>query len=97
MSYVTRNFAVDFLMDEIEVGWTSDKVVLREVVGQHRWSVLYRVIFEHENQLWEIEYNEPATEMQEGQDRFWSDPVEARQVETYEKTVTGYRPVKAEN
>lgn len=91
----TREFEAEFLEEEICVTWgeSSEHVVLHEAVDKHRWYTNTRVIFKHEDQLWEIFYMDPASEMQEGQDRFHEDPVKATLVEAYTKTVTGYRRV----
>jgi hypothetical protein len=90
----TREFSVSFLEEEACVTWgiASPAVVLHEAWDKHRWYTVTRVVFKHEDQLWEIYYNDPATEMQEDMDSFDSDPVEATLVVAYEKTVTDYRP-----
>lgn len=97
MSYVTRTFEAEFLTEEICVTWgkSSKRVVLHEAVDKRRWYTNTRVIFSHEDQLWEIFYMDPASEVQEGQDRFYENPVKATLVEPFEKTVIDYRKVSA--
>lgn len=93
----TRTFSAEYLEEEACVTWgvgsSSPLVVLSEPMDKHRWYTVVRVVFKHEDQLWEIFYNDPATEMQEDMDRFDIDPVRATLVEAFEKTVTDYRAV----
>jgi hypothetical protein len=90
---ITRKFSAEQL-EELEVTWGSGApVVSTEEWSQHRWYTVRRVIFKHEEQLWEIFYNDPATEMQEGMDMFDEDPVTAHLMEPFEVTVTQYRRV----
>lgn len=73
-----------------------------EQLGRHsRWSISYlHVIRDHRDRLWGTVYLRPATEAQEGQDR-WAftrmvDGVEHvvfRPVESFEEVVTNYRYV----
>jgi hypothetical protein len=89
----TRKFSVEQL-EELDITWRTDApVVFTEEWDQRRWYTVRRVVFKFEDQLWEIFYNDPATEMQEGQDRFDHDPVTAHLVEPVEVTVTRYRRV----
>jgi hypothetical protein len=91
MADVTRTFSVEQIED-MGLTWRVDApVVSTEEWDQHRWYTVRRVIFEFESQLWEIFYNDPATELQEGQDKFDEDPVTAYQVEPFQVTVTQYR------
>jgi hypothetical protein len=93
----TRTFSVGQLEEEIRVTWgvgpSSPLVVLSEPMDKHRWYTVVRVVFKHEDQLWEIFYNDPATEMQEDMDHFDIEPVMATLVEAFEKTVVDYRAV----
>lgn len=95
MPRVSKKFDAEFLLKEIDVTYKHAGVLVHEAVEQRRWSVLYRVVFEHEGQLWEIHYDEPATEMQGDPDRFNGDArVQALLVEPFEKTVVEYRYVE---
>jgi len=74
MANVTRTFSVEQIED-MGLTWRVDApVVSTEEWDKLRWATVRRVIFEFESKLWEIFYNEPATEMQEGQEKFDEDP-----------------------
>jgi hypothetical protein len=95
MANVTRTFSVEQI-EEMGLTWRVDApVVSTEEWDKLRWATVRRVIFEYESKLWEIFYNEPATEMQEGQEAFEEDPVTAYQVEPFQVTVTQYRRSEA--
>lgn len=69
--------------------------VAKQFVSDHRWSTTYLIVYKDDTDaLWGFYYDEPATEMQEGQDVFINDPVPTFPVEAREITVTKYEPVK---
>lgn len=92
----TREFSHDEL-EELELDYSTDgaPIVECEPWDKRRWYTVMRIIFEHDGALWRIYRMDPATEMQEGQDKWGSDPVVATRMEPYEVTVTKYRPVLA--
>ena len=95
-NHVTRTFTHDELED-LSLDWSTagDPIVSCEAYGKHRWYTVMRIVFTYEDALWQIERMDPATEIQEGQDIWSSDPVVATQVEPYEVPVIKYRPVSA--
>lgn len=92
----TRTFTHDELED-LELNWSTGGAPIVQCTPRHkrRWYTVMRIVFEHDGAFWQIDRMDPATEMQEGQDRWESDPVVATQVEPYEATVIRYRPVSA--
>jgi hypothetical protein len=66
------------------------EAVAVQTVSEHRWYTKQLVVFEHDGQLRGFYYLDPATEMQEGQDRFESDPVQTFPVTAREVVVTRY-------
>jgi hypothetical protein len=62
-------------------------------VSTHRWYTKQLVVFTGERGgLYGFYYLKPASEIQEDQDRFESDPVKVFPVEAEEVTVTKWRP-----
>lgn len=59
-------------------------------VSQHRWYQKQLIVFERDGQLFGFHYDEPASEMQEDQDRFESDPVPVFPVVGREVVTTVY-------
>jgi hypothetical protein len=67
-----------------------------QLVSKHRWYTRYLIVFSYQQELRGFYYNEPATEEQEGQEVFDSDPVETFPVVAKQVTTTIYEPVKEE-
>lgn len=57
---------------EIPYEFVSD-----EIVDRGRWEIYHLIVFRHGDDLYGFDYNEPATEYQEGSmdERFGGDPV----------------------
>jgi hypothetical protein len=70
----------------------DENVILQEI-SKHRWYTKHLVVFEKDGQKLGFYYLSPATEMQEGQGHFESDPVEIFPVIGEEHTYTKYRPL----
>lgn len=47
----------------------------KQHVEDHRWFTSYLIVFEHNGETYGFYYNEPASELQEDQERFDADPV----------------------
>jgi hypothetical protein len=95
MSHPTfRAFTHDEL-EELGLDWkaSGEPIIQSEAHDKRRWYTIVRIIFEHDGAFWRIDRMDPATEMQEGQDIWSSDPVVAVRVEPYSVTITKYRPV----
>lgn len=61
--------------DAEEIYWGEDQIA-KQFVAEHRWSNTFLIVFERDGELWGFYYDEPATEMQEGNDPFdYDDPV----------------------
>lgn len=80
--------------DEAEDIIYSTALPMQEV-SQHRWYTKRLVVFKREDELLGFYYLDPATEEQEGQDRFEADPVPVFPVTASEVVTTVYE--KAEN
>lgn len=93
-SYVTRDFTKDEL-DELEVRFGGASVVRDDIVDTTRWGIVHKVVFRADGDLWEITFEEGATEYQE-QDPFEYGPHTARKVEARKVEVTEYHPVIAD-
>jgi hypothetical protein len=68
-----------------------DHVAIQDV-SDHRWYIKQLVVFHGDDALWGFYYLKPKTEIQEGQDRFESDPVRTFPVVAEEVRVTKYKP-----
>lgn len=64
--------------------------VASQEVSKHRWYTKRLVVFRHADALLGFLYLDPATEEQEGQDRFEADPVPTFPVVGREVTTTTY-------
>ena len=65
--------------------------VAQQFVSEHRWYNRLLIVFQSEDgSLRGFYYMQPATEMQEDQDRYESDPVKTFPVEAREITTTVY-------
>lgn len=62
-----------------------------KVVDRRRWTVREHLHFEHDGKYYRLVLDQPATEMQEGQDRF----VDFYEVEKTTRTVVVFQPVQA--
>lgn len=93
-AFVTRTFTIDEI-DEWDLPWGTNHMVQSDEITDHnRWSIWHELIFEapDDKKLWKLEYQVPATEMQDC-DR-WPDLV-GIQVEAQEVTTIKYVEVVA--
>ena len=60
-----RTFTKDFLVDELELPYDSDKIKINEIVDTTRWSILYDLVFEFEGKFYRTSYSVGATESQD--------------------------------
>lgn len=86
---ITRDFTVSELED-LDLPWSN---LGSEVVSEHRWYTRRTAVFEYEGAFWQVEYMDPATELQGGQDTWDSDIVKATQVEKRPVTVERWLPI----
>lgn len=89
MSTTTRDLTVDEL-EELGLPWEK---LASEVVSEHRWYTRRTAVFEHEGAFWQVEFMDPASELQEGQEIWDSTVVTAVQVEKRPVTVVRWFPV----
>ncbi len=89
----TRIFSTEFLEEELDFPW-GDSVVFTEFQDSGRWAENWKGVFELEGEFWEVSFELPATEMQEGQG-MWCEQsqVKATRVEEREVTVKKWLPV----
>jgi hypothetical protein len=64
--------------------------VANEYTGEGRWETYHQAVFKRGDELVALDYSEPATEMQEGQDQSLAEFYEVRPVQV---TVTRYERV----
>lgn len=62
----------------------------KQHVKDHRWYTSYLIVFEHDGQTYGFFYNDPASELQEDQERFDADPVPVFKVVGREVVTTAY-------
>lgn len=79
MAQITRKFSVEDLEEKYELPWNA---VARETIDKRRWYSVDDVVFRADDGYYYlVQYCDPATEMQDGQDRWWNDPMTATRVE----------------
>lgn len=93
MASVTRKFTVEELEEDYDLPWNP---VYEDTIDKRRWySVLELVFKADDGKHYMVYYMEPATEMQESQDR-WEDSrgyVEAVEVEPVQVMTTEWRAI----
>ena len=66
---ITRKFTVDELEEEYGLPWEDN--LSFERIDKHRWYTVCEVVFRADDGFYySVDYLEPNTEMQEGQDRW---------------------------
>lgn len=79
MVHIIRNFSVEELEEKYDLPWDA---VARETIDKHRWySVEDLVFLADDGYHYLVSYMDPATEMQDGQERWFDDPMPATRVE----------------
>lgn len=83
-STITLEEAEDYLYNNVAI----------QTVAEHRWYTKRLVVFwdEGDGGFWGFYYLDPLSELQDGQDRFESDPVAVFPVTPKETVVTVYEP-----
>lgn len=76
-------------LDEAQDIADAEYVAIQDV-SEHRWYTRQLVVFERDGALFGFYYMEPASELQEDQDRFETDPVRVFPVSGREVTTTVY-------
>jgi hypothetical protein len=96
MAIIIREFTVEELEEEYDLPYDA---VSNEELDKHRWYTVRELVFKADDGFfYEVSYMDPATEMQEGQDRWDEDhrgKVEAIRVEAKEVTAVEWVPVHA--
>jgi hypothetical protein len=92
VSSTTATLDVD-TAQEIAWGESFDdyEFVATQEIAQHRWYTARLIVFKQGGHLFGFHYLDPATEMQDGQDRFESDPVPIFPVDGEVITTTVYK------
>ncbi len=84
-------FTKEYLLEE-----AMDSPVLDEMIDRSRWSIHYRLIFEHEGKFYETDYSTGASEQQDEypfQDYEDGDEIECEEVEQVEQIVKVWQKV----
>lgn len=97
MAYIKRNFTVEELEEEYELPWNA---ISNEEYDKRRWYTVRLLVFKADDGFhYEVDYMDPATENQEGQERWNEDyktgKVEAIRVEEVEIVTTKWEYVNA--
>lgn len=92
---MTREITKD-QFEELGLRWDGSAVVRDEIVDTTRWGIIHRVVFLLDGAFWQVEFEVPATEMQETDPFEYGDTIEARKVEPHQVMVTEYHPVIAD-
>jgi hypothetical protein len=74
------------VLDEVD----DVELVHEEYTGGGRWETYHRAVFQRGDELVALDYSQPATEVQEGQDQSMAEFYEVRPVQV---TVTKYEKV----
>lgn len=95
MAVIIREFSIEDLEEEYDLPYES---VSNEEFDKHRWYTVRTLVFKADDGYhYEVGYMDPATEMQEGQDRWDYDYktglVSAIRVEAKEVTTIEWVPV----
>jgi hypothetical protein len=96
-SRVARQFTIEELEEEYDLPYGGE--LSFERIDKHRWYTICEVVFRADDGLtYMVDYMEPATEQQEGQDRWFIDnytneTVLGIRVEPKEITTTKWVPV----
>lgn len=69
-----------------------DSSVARQTISEHRWYTKQLIVYRRDEELMGFYYLDPATEEQEGQDVFESDPIEVFPVIARQVVTTVYKP-----
>lgn len=70
--------------------------LLNKMVSQTRWETHFRFVFraDDDEKLYETTYSKGSTESQDRRPWDYQDETACVEVESYEKTITDYRPVE---
>ena len=85
MSPISADEAEDILYD-------GNRLVAKQEISEHRWYTKELIVFKGDGDILGFYYLNPATELQEDQDRFESDPVEIFPVTSREVKTVVYAP-----
>jgi hypothetical protein len=77
-------------LDAEDIALYGDEKVAQQVVSKHRWYTKHLIVFQRDGMRMGFYYLEPASELQEDQDRFEADPVPVFPVTAREVTTTVY-------
>jgi len=91
MELIYRNFSVEDLEEVYDLPYGA---ISNTEGDEHRWYTIRELVFEAEDGThWQVNYMDPASEMQEGQDRWINDPMKAFMVEKREVIREEWFPV----
>lgn len=80
-------FTKELLLEKLN----SDDQILNEITGTSRWSIQYRLVFRHEDKLYESHYQTGATENQdESPWEYDGSEIECSEVKRVEKIAIFY-------
>ena len=86
-------FKKEFLMDELDLPWGKENVIVDKCVDHRRWVSQHELIFKHGDKFYRTFYKMGLTECQEDRPWDYDDEVECVEVEPFEEVITSYREV----
>lgn len=83
-----------YLLDELDLPYNKDIILVNEIIDTSRWSINYRLVFKDEGKVWQTYYSEGATEYQDESPWEYDSVVILEEVHEVEKTIKVWEPVK---
>lgn len=80
----------DYLINELDL---PDSAIKTTIIDTTRWSIIYEIVFSHDNKFWKTNYSVGATEIQNESPWEYRDLVECIEVQLVEKTIKTWQPV----
>lgn len=93
---IKRTFTREFLVEELGLPWSvygNGRLIEDKVIGNTRWAIKHRLVFQYEDKYYQTYYYIGATECQDIPPWEGEDKVECIEVEEQEVTVLQWVPV----
>ena len=89
----TKEFLLRIIFDDYEED-DDINIISNKIVDTGRWTNKHELIFKHDNKFYRVNYDEPATEMQEGCG-YWEfkkndEMIDVKEVYPVKKTIIVY-------
>lgn len=92
---VLQELAWEYVGEKVDLGDDGIyRVMINDQIDTTRWSVIFNMVFKHNNKYYETSYSRGATEQQdESPYEHDEDEIECPEVEPYKVELTKYRKV----